>query len=125
MAEWEFVAAVAARTGCKLLFDVNNIYVNARNHGFDADAYLAAIPPRGGRGDPSRRLRRDRTVPDRHPRRAGRAAGLVAVRARASSASARVPTLIEWDTDIPELAVLLTKPPPRKSILEARDAVAA
>ena len=43
--EWEFVAAVAARTGCRLLVDVNNIYVNARNHGFDADAYLAAIPP--------------------------------------------------------------------------------
>ena len=60
MAEGEFVAAVAARTGCKLLVDVNNIYVNARNHGIDADAYLAAIPPRGGRGDPSRRLRRDR-----------------------------------------------------------------
>ena len=38
--EWEFVAAVARRTGCKLLCDVNNIYVNAVNHGFDADAYL-------------------------------------------------------------------------------------
>jgi uncharacterized protein (UPF0276 family) len=35
MSEWEFVAAVARRTGCKPLFDVNNIYVNAVNHGFD------------------------------------------------------------------------------------------
>ena len=40
MPEWEFVAAVVRRTGCKLLLDVNNIYVNAVNHGFDADAYL-------------------------------------------------------------------------------------
>ena len=38
--EWEFVAAVARRSGCKLLLDVNNVYVNAVNHGFDADTYL-------------------------------------------------------------------------------------
>src|SRR4051794_24107419 len=43
--EWEFVAEVARRTGCKLLLDVNNIYVNAFNHSFDADVYLAAMPP--------------------------------------------------------------------------------
>src|SRR5450432_377921 len=44
MNEWDFVAAVARRTGCKLLVDVNNIHVNAVNHGFDAHAYVAAIP---------------------------------------------------------------------------------
>ena len=44
MSEWEFVAAVARNTGCKLLLDVNNIYVNAVNHGFDAATYIAAIP---------------------------------------------------------------------------------
>ena len=44
LAEAAFVAEIAARAGCKLLVDVNNIYVNARNHGIDADAYLAAIP---------------------------------------------------------------------------------
>jgi uncharacterized protein (UPF0276 family) len=44
IAEWEFVAAVVARTGCKLLLDVNNVYVNAVNHGFDAETYLAAMP---------------------------------------------------------------------------------
>jgi uncharacterized protein (UPF0276 family) len=42
--EWEFVAEVARRSGCALLLDVNNIFVNAVNHGFDADRYLAAIP---------------------------------------------------------------------------------
>src|SRR5438552_12206972 len=43
--EWEFIAAVAARTGCGILCDVNNIYVSSRNHGFDAIAYLRALPP--------------------------------------------------------------------------------
>lgn len=42
--EWEFLAELARRSGCRILLDVNNIYVSARNHGFDADAYLAAMP---------------------------------------------------------------------------------
>lgn len=42
--EWEFLAELARRSGCRILLDVNNIYVSARNHGFDTDTYLAAIP---------------------------------------------------------------------------------
>lgn len=42
--EWEFLAELARRSGCRILLDVNNIYVNARNHGFDPDTYLAAMP---------------------------------------------------------------------------------
>ena len=44
MPEAEFLAELCARTGCGLLLDVNNVYVSARNHGFDAHAYLDAIP---------------------------------------------------------------------------------
>lgn len=44
MSEWEFIAAMCDRTGCGLLLDVNNVFVSARNHGFDANDYLAAIP---------------------------------------------------------------------------------
>ena len=44
MPEWEFLAAVATRADCGILLDVNNVYVSARNHGFDAQAYLDAIP---------------------------------------------------------------------------------
>lgn len=44
MPEWEFVAEVARRTGCAILLDLNNIFVSARNHGFDPVAYLSAIP---------------------------------------------------------------------------------
>jgi uncharacterized protein (UPF0276 family) len=44
MPEWDFVAAVAREADCAILLDVNNIYVNAYNHGFEAKAYLDAIP---------------------------------------------------------------------------------
>lgn len=44
MPEWEFLAALCARTGCGLLLDVNNIYVSARNHGFDPHTYLDHVP---------------------------------------------------------------------------------
>ncbi|MBT2119159.1 DUF692 domain-containing protein [Dyella sp. LX-66] len=44
MAEWEFIAEMSRRTGCGLLLDVNNIYVSAQNHGWDAQAYLRGIP---------------------------------------------------------------------------------
>jgi uncharacterized protein len=45
MPEWEFLAEVARRSGCGILLDINNIYVSARNHGFDPHAYLEGIPP--------------------------------------------------------------------------------
>jgi uncharacterized protein (UPF0276 family) len=44
MTEWEFLAAVAVRADCGILLDVNNVYVSAVNHGFDAEQYLAAMP---------------------------------------------------------------------------------
>lgn len=43
--EWEFMAALAKRTGCQLLLDVNNVYVSAFNHGFAAIDYIDAIAP--------------------------------------------------------------------------------
>jgi hypothetical protein len=42
--EWEFLAEIARRTGCRLLLDVNNVYVSAFNHGFRATDYIDAIP---------------------------------------------------------------------------------
>jgi hypothetical protein len=44
MTEWEFAAALVKRTGCELLLDVNNVYVNAVNHGFDAWRYINGLP---------------------------------------------------------------------------------
>ena len=44
MDEHEFISALARRTDCLLLLDVNNVYVNSVNHGFDAQAYISALP---------------------------------------------------------------------------------
>lgn len=44
MTEWEFVSAVAEKAGCGLLLDINNVYVNSVNHGFDPSDYVAGIP---------------------------------------------------------------------------------
>lgn len=44
MTEWQFIDAMCARTGCHLLLDINNIYVSATNHGYDAREYLDAVP---------------------------------------------------------------------------------
>jgi len=44
MAETEFLAETVRRTGCGLLLDVNNVYVSANNMGYDARAYLDALP---------------------------------------------------------------------------------
>ena len=44
MSEWEFLATLAHHSGCEVLLDVNNIYVNAMNHGFDARVFIDAMP---------------------------------------------------------------------------------
>lgn len=44
MSEWDFLVAVARRSGCGILLDINNIYVSACNHGFSAESYIDAIP---------------------------------------------------------------------------------
>jgi len=44
MPEWEFLSRLAEETGCKLLLDVNNVYVSSRNHDFCPREYLRSIP---------------------------------------------------------------------------------
>ena len=44
MTEWEFLREIAQRADCKLLLDVNNVYVSSVNHGFDPLAYLHGVP---------------------------------------------------------------------------------
>lgn len=44
MSEWEFLAELVRRGGCELLLDVNNVYVSSTNHGFDARAFIDALP---------------------------------------------------------------------------------
>jgi hypothetical protein len=109
--EWEFMAAVARRTGCGILCDVNNIFVSAHNHGFDAAAYLAALPPAAVgeihlAGHSIRALADGSTVRiDDHASRV--IAEVWALYRGALAQFGPVPTLIEWDNDIPPLDTLL------------------
>jgi len=124
ISEWDFVAGLAERTGCKLLLDVNNIYVNAKNHGFDPDAYVAAIPP-----DAVAEIHlagfeeADGCLIDTHG--APVAPDVWALYARTIGRLGSRPTLIEWDTDIPAFAVLQREAATAERVLEARDAIAA
>jgi uncharacterized protein (UPF0276 family) len=109
--EWEFVAALAGRTGCGILCDVNNIFVSASNHGFDAHRYLRALPAVSVgeihlAGHRLRQLDDGRSIRiDDHGSRVSQE--VWALYAEALALFGRVPTLIEWDTDVPPLAVLL------------------
>lgn len=105
MPEWEFVTAVARHTGCGLLLDVNNIHVSACNHGFDAHEFLAGIPV-----DAVAEIHLagyeevDGLLVDTHSRPVYPA--VWALYQAALQRFGAQPTLLEWDQDIPALAVL-------------------
>jgi len=124
MTEWEFVASIARRSGCKLLFDVNNVYVNAVNHGFDPRAYLDAIP-----GDAVAEIHLagfDASGPCLIDTHGTRVAPPVWALYRATiERFGPKPTLIEWDTDLPALEVLQDEAAIAQSVLERSDALIA
>jgi len=108
--EPEFLGAIVRRTGCGLLCDVNNIHVSAHNLGFDPIAYLDTLPaPAVGEIHLAGHSANDadgRTILiDDHGSRV--AADVWRLYAYAIARFGARPTLIEWDTDIPPLAVLL------------------
>jgi uncharacterized protein (UPF0276 family) len=114
--EWEFVAAAARRSGCGVLLDVNNIWVNAVNFGFDAYRYLEAIDPAcveeihlGGFEADGERL-----IDTHGARVCAEVWDLYAAAIRRIGAR---PTLLEWDTNIPELDVLLDEAARARAIL--------
>jgi uncharacterized protein (UPF0276 family) len=122
--EWEFVAEVARRSGCKLLLDINNIYVNAVNHGFDADEYLAAMPAASiAEIHLAGFEERENFLIDTHGARV--APPVWALYRRAIERLGPRPTLIEWDTDIPPLETLLAEARTAQSMMDERNAVIA
>ena len=108
--EWEFLGALVKRTGCALLCDVNNIYVSARNHGWDTETYLAALPMNAVReihvaGHSERTLSGGRQILiDDHGSEVSEA--VWALYRKAVSRLGAVPTLIEWDNNIPAFEML-------------------
>lgn len=104
--ELEFLAELARRSGCGLLLDINNLYVNSVNHGFDPHAALDAVP-----ADAVEEIhlaghsRGEVCLIDDHGSRVIDDVWTLYDAALARVGAVR--TLIEWDTNIPELEVLL------------------
>ena len=108
MSEWEFIAQLAQRADCELLLDVNNVYVSSRNHGFDAHAFIDAMPRArvrqihlAGHEDHGTHLidTHDHPVCD----------AVWALYAYTVQRLGAVPTMIERDDHIPALAELLAE----------------
>lgn len=124
LTEWDFLTALVEKTDCALLLDVNNIYVSAANNGMNVDQYLHGIPVDAvqemhlaghlvdGSGE-------EQLLIDTH-------GDVIAdpVWALYQKALARFgpqPTLIEWDTDIPPLEVLLAEAKTAQGYLDQID----
>jgi len=108
--EWEFLANLSQETGCGLLLDVNNIFVSAHNHGFDAIDYLQSLPVSAVKeihlaGFSIDKVEGKEVYIDTHGQKVYD--GVWTLYEKAIERFGEVPTLIEWDTDIPELSVLL------------------
>ncbi len=106
--EAEFLAEVVRRADCGVLLDVNNVYVSARNHGFDPVAYLDTIPvDRVGQFHLAGHQDRGAIVIDTHE---GHVADAVwKLHRHAVARFGDVPSLIEWDEGVPELETLLAE----------------
>ena len=108
MTEWDFLVQLARRAGCGILLDVNNIYVSAENHGFPAHNYLRAIPAElVGEIHLAGHTAVDGILIDTHSAPVTDAVwGLYRA---AVQLLGSVPTLIEWDAELPTLERLLTE----------------
>lgn len=103
--EWEFIAALAEEADCRLLLDVNNVYVSSVNHGFDPVAYIESLPrARIVQIHLAGHTHCGTHIVDTHD-------GHVAARVwelygRACQHTGSISTLVEWDANIPEFPVL-------------------
>jgi uncharacterized protein (UPF0276 family) len=110
--EWEFLTSLAEESGCGILLDVNNVYVGARNHGFESHAYLRGLPCSAVReihlaGHTARRIGRHEILIDSHNMPVCDA--VWELYAAAVERFSGVPALIEWDADIPALELLVAE----------------
>ena len=106
MSEAEFFVAVVEEADCDILCDINNIYVSAKNHQFDAKAYIDAVPASrvkemhlAGFENQGDFLLDTHGYPVHEP--------VWELYQHALAHFGEVPTLIEWDSNIPEFSVLL------------------
>jgi uncharacterized protein len=126
--EWDFLAALSKASGCGLLLDVNNVYVSAMNHGFDPNRFLDGMPREGVReihlaGHGIRRIGEREIRIDTHNRPV--CEEVWALYSTALERFGPVPTLIEWDADIPSLDVLIAESRKADRLMDLHQARAA
>jgi uncharacterized protein len=122
MGETEFIRRVAERTGCGLLLDINNVFVSAANHGFSALEYLSDFPlARVGEIHLAGHAEQtddesDLLLIDSHDGPVGDAVWKLyeVVIGRCGP----IPTLIEWDSNIPDWSVLKTEATAAQAIMD-------
>jgi uncharacterized protein (UPF0276 family) len=105
MTEWEFISTIADEADCGILLDINNIFVSAFNHRFDANNYIDAVPAErvvqyhlAGHSDHGTYLLDTHDHPVRDE--------VWALYERAARRFGAVSALVEWDDNIPEFAEL-------------------
>jgi uncharacterized protein (UPF0276 family) len=123
LSEAEFISELLTLTDCDLLLDINNIYVNAVNHGFSASEYLSKIPMQrvreihlAGYED------RDSYLLDAHNNRVS--PPVWELYEEVISDYPDIPTLIEWDNDIPSFTVLREEADAASALMQRHRAAA-
>ncbi|HBM58585.1 MAG TPA: hypothetical protein DD444_05290 [Citreicella sp.] len=109
LSETEFLTELARRTGCGLLLDVNNVFVSCTNHGTDPRAYLAGFPLAAVAeihlgGHAAEDLPSGPLLIDSHG--AAVADPVWTLYAEVITRTGPLPTLVEWDNDLPDWPVL-------------------
>ena len=124
VSETDFIRAIAKRTGCGLLLDVNNVFVSATNHGLSAMDYLSGFPlshvgeihlaghaeQSDDEGEPLLIDSHDAPVAD----------GVWELYEFVLSLVGAIPTLIEWDSNLPEWPILKAEAAAAQAILDRR-----
>jgi len=108
LSEWEFISEIAERADIGLLFDVNNVYVSAFNHGFDAETFVRSVPhSRIWQIHLAGHTNLGKYIIDTH--RGSVSEPVLDLYRQTIALTGPVSTLIEWDDEIPELSVLLAE----------------
>lgn len=119
--EWEFMNRLVERSGCGILLDINNIYVGASNHGFNSENYIEQIAVGPVQeihlaGHSLQTIEGQDVLIDTHGCRV--VGDVWDLYEKAIQRFGEVPTLIEWDVDIPELDVLLEEKSKAEKVIE-------
>ncbi|HEV8184945.1 MAG TPA: DUF692 domain-containing protein, partial [Chthoniobacterales bacterium] len=124
MSEWEFLNEVVERADCGILLDVNNIYVSSKNHGFDPQIYVDAVPAdRVAQIHVAGHSKFEKYILDTHDHPV--LDPVWKLYAHAIERAGRTATLLEWDDRIPSFQDVHREALKAEQFLPNNEAVAA